>query len=87
MQEPKRSAPRRAFTLELDSESGIKKVTVPNGDHRLLLEGTIGSLKHAKFVEDSVLELAGTGGVLRIDLSREDLAKPNKPPLKVDGGR
>ncbi len=39
------------------------------------MEGTIGSLKRAEFVEDSVLELVGTNGVLRVDLSGKDLAK------------
>jgi hypothetical protein len=46
------------------------------------MEGTIGALKYAEFVEDTVLELVGTGGVLRVDLSREDLAKPS-PKLQV----
>jgi hypothetical protein len=43
-----------------------------------MMEGTIGALKHAEFVEDAVLELVGTNGVLRVDLSREDLAKPSQ---------
>jgi len=64
----------RVFTVELDSGSSLRRVTVPNGAGRLLLEGTIGQLKHAEFVEDEVLELTGTGGVLCVDLSREDLA-------------
>ncbi|MGA1975698.1 MAG: hypothetical protein ABSG92_08685 [Conexivisphaerales archaeon] len=35
-------------------------------------------MKHAEFVEDAVLELVGTGGVLMVDLSREDVAKPSQ---------
>ena len=37
------------------------------------MEGTLGSLEKAMFVEDSVLELVGTAGTLRVDLSMEDL--------------
>jgi len=53
----------------------VKRLNVPNGTQRVLMEGTIGSLRHAGFVEDTVLELEGTEGVLRVDLSMEDLAK------------
>jgi hypothetical protein len=63
----------RVFTVELDSGSDLKKVSVPNGNRRILLEGTIGALRKAEFLEDSILELQGSGGVLRVDLSREDL--------------
>ena len=69
----KRAAKGRVFTIELDSGDALKKVSVPNGPQRLLLEGTIGSLRHAGFVEDSILELVGTKGSLRVDLSRKDL--------------
>ena len=65
----------RAFIIELDSGDCLKKVTVPNGNQRILIEGTIGKLKRAEFVEDLVLELVGSGGVIRVDLSREDLAR------------
>ena len=65
----------RAFVIELDSGDCLKKVSIPNGNQRILIEGTIGKLKRAEFVEDLVLELVGAGGVLRVDLAREDLAK------------
>jgi hypothetical protein len=68
----------RIFSIELDSGNDLKKVSVPNGSRRILLEGTIGTLREAMFVEDSVLQLVGSGGVLRVDLSREDLAKTTR---------
>ena len=71
----------RVFSVELDSGSDVRKLSVPNGSQRIMMEGTIGALRHAGFVEDSVLELVGTAGILRVDLSREDLAreKPRRP--------
>ena len=69
----KRGLKGRVFSIELDSGNALKKVSVPNGKQRVLLEGTIGSLEHARFVEDAILELIGTDGVLRVDLSKEDL--------------
>ena len=75
MSEERRRVAGRVFTVELNSGKGLRRVSVPNGPGRFLMEGSIGSLKRAEFVEDSVLELVGSGGVLRVDLSREDLAK------------
>lgn len=66
---------RRAFTIELNSKTDVERVMVPNGVGGFLVEGTIGALKHADFVEDSVLELTGTRGTLRVDLSMDDLAR------------
>jgi len=77
MSETKRSEKERVFTVELHSTSDVKNVTVENAAQRIVMEGTIGALRHAEFVEDTVLELAGTRGVLRIDLAREDLVKPS----------
>ena len=73
--EEKRTITRRVFTIELDSGDALKKVSVPNGTQRIFLQGTIGSLKHARFLEGSILELFGTEGVLRVDLSKEDLER------------
>ena len=61
----------RVFTVELNSGTDLKKVNIQNGTERVLVEGTIGVLKRAAFVEGTVLEVAGTDGVLRVDLSKE----------------
>jgi hypothetical protein len=76
MLEAKRNGKERVFTVELNSRSDMKNLIVQNRAQHVLMEGTIGILKHAEFVEDTVLELIGTRGVLRLDLTREDLAKP-----------
>jgi len=65
----------RIFNIELNSRNELKRLDLPSGAQHILVEGTIGVLNHAEFVEDAVLELVGTGGVLRVDLSPEDLAK------------
>jgi hypothetical protein len=77
------AANKRGFSIELDSGSDLKRLSVPNGTQRILMEGTIGALKRVEFVEDSVLELVGSNGVLRVDLSREDLSKP---PTRLQRG-
>jgi len=84
MSDAKQSRKERVFTVELNSGSDLRKVNVPNGTQRILVEGTIGTLEHARFVEDTVLELVGSGGVLRVDLAREDLEKPSRRELESD---
>jgi hypothetical protein len=83
MSEMKQDRQERVFTVELNSKNDVKNLSVQNGIQRTVIEGTIGALKHAEFVEDTVLELTGTRGVLRVDLSMEDLAKR---PHQREGG-
>jgi len=65
----------RAFSIELDSGSDLRRVNIPNGNQRILMEGTLGALRSVGFVENSVLEVTGSNGILRVDLSMEDLTK------------
>jgi len=66
---------RRVFSVELNSGDDLLRVNVPNRSQRIMVEGTIGALKRAEFVEDAVLELVGTNGTLRVDLTKSDLTK------------
>ena len=75
---------KRAFTIELNSKTDIERVMVPNGAGGFLIEGTIGTLKHVGFVENSVLELTGTKGTLRVDLSVDDLTRHSRKEGKQD---
>ena len=50
----------RSFSIELKSKVNLKNITL-NDDSRenAVIEGTIGKLEHAGFVEDMVLEVRG----------------------------
>jgi len=64
----------RFFSLELESKANVKSVTMPNGGlENVLIEGTIGRLRHATFVDDVVLEVLCDKGVLRINLTRDEI--------------
>jgi hypothetical protein len=54
----------RVFSVELEAGNDLKKVSIPYGAQRLLMDGTIGTLKRVDIVEDSVLGLTGSSGVL-----------------------
>jgi hypothetical protein len=74
----------RMFTIELKSKKDVKNVSLDGGE-KVLIEGSIGSLKGARFLEDLILEVIGSNGELRIDLAMRDLELPKQSgELKKD---
>ena len=70
---PKRNGKdERMFAIELKSKTGMKTVCMDRDD-RLLIEGSIGLFKRARFLEGIILEVIGSNGELRIDLAMSDL--------------
>ena len=66
----------RSFSIELNSKVNIKNITLNNDSHEnAVIEGTIGELEHAEFVEDMVLEILGKKGVLRIDIGENEIKR------------
>ncbi len=66
----------RSFSVELKPDVNLRHIAF-NQDSRenALIEGSIGELEHARFVEDMVLEILGRKGVLRIDISEDEITK------------
>jgi len=66
----------RSFSVELKPKVNLRHIAF-NRDSRenALIEGSIGELEHAEFVEDMVLEILGRKGVLRIDISENEIAR------------
>jgi hypothetical protein len=77
----------RMFSIELISKGDVKNISL-DGDEKVLIEGSIGSLIHARFLDDIVLEVIGTNGELRVDLGVDELRlHPHKSEgPKEDGG-
>jgi hypothetical protein len=64
----------RFFSVELKSKVSLKNVTLTNGgEENVLVEGSIGELQHAEFSEGIILEVVGDKGVLRINISPDDI--------------
>lgn len=69
----------RFFSVELKSKADLKSITLENGSQdSVLVEGTIGELVQAMFVEDVILEIVGAKGTLRINLKATELKSPEK---------
>ena len=66
----------RVFSLELKSKADLKSVSIPNGARdNVLVEGTIGELVQIGFAEGIVLEILGDKGVLRIDVTEDEVTQ------------
>ena len=64
------------FSIEMNSNKHVKHISVSNESHdRVLFEGSLGELEELSMIEGAVLEVRGANGVLRIDLSEEELRK------------
>ncbi len=78
---------KRMFTIELRSKSDVKNLSL-DGDENIFIEGSLGILKRAQFVEDLVLEIIGSNGVLRVDLGVNDLhLQPHKAVGSMENRR
>ena len=72
-----------SFSIELISRDQIKRVSLPDGSgDRLMVEGYLGELIDIELVEDILLEIKGTGGIIRIELSRKELENALKGKKK-----
>jgi hypothetical protein len=65
-----------AFSIEMNSKKHVKHISVSDEPHdRVLFEGSLGELEEVFMVEGAVLEIKGANGILRIDLSEDELQK------------
>ena len=74
-----RNLTERFFSIELKSKANLKNMTLANGSHEnVLVEGSLGNLRRAEFSDDLILEVAGDKGVLRINLSPDEIKLKEK---------
>jgi hypothetical protein len=68
----------------MKSKQYVKNISISNEPHdRVLFEGNLGKLLEISLVEGDVLELIGVNGVLRINLSKEQLLESIKNASQV----
>jgi hypothetical protein len=64
----------KSFSIELKAKEYIKTINLTNGvAESVVIEGTIGQFLNAEFAEDVMLEIVGKKGILRIDLSPDQI--------------
>jgi len=69
-----RKESRHCFSIELRSKEFLRNLMISDRTgETVLLEGFLGELEEMSLVEGGLLEVRGSNGVLRIDVSEEDL--------------
>ena len=65
---------KHSFSIQLKKKDYVKNVSL--GDETdVLFEGYLGELMSLGLIEEAVVEIKGSNGVLRIDLTRAQLMK------------
>jgi hypothetical protein len=71
-----KKAEKHTFSIELKSKEYLKLVAMPNGARdNVLLEGFLGDLVVIDLVEGAMLEIQGTNGSFKMDLTEEELTR------------
>lgn len=67
---------KHTFSVSLEKEDGLKNLGIGSEfGPKVEIEGNLGTLKAINFVENAILEIRGSGGILRIDLDRDAFEK------------
>jgi hypothetical protein len=63
-----------SFSIEMKSKKYVKNISISEEDYnRVLFEGFLGDLEILSLIEGRMLEVRGSNGILRIDLSEDEL--------------
>ncbi len=67
---------QHGFSVELDNKEHVKRFFILNGSgERVLFEGFLGELEGISLVEGLMLEVRGSNGILRMDMTEEELRR------------
>ena len=62
------------FSVEIESQKHLTNVSISNNSReRVLIEGFLGDFSEIEMIEDVLIQFKGAYGVLRIDLSEDEL--------------
>ncbi len=73
---------RHSFSVQMGSTESILSLVINRKRDRVFIEGELGLLEGAEYVEGRVLIITGENGVLRIDICRETLMSALNPREK-----
>jgi hypothetical protein len=77
-----------SFSVEMKSKLYVKTISISDESHdRVLFEGNLGELVESSLVEDDVLEIKGSNGILRLGLTLNQLREIIKKAELVMSGR
>ena len=75
----------RSFSIELSYDKHKLSTLSTDVHDGVLIEGTLGTLQHATFVEPEILEVKCSCGVLRVNLRRSEITIIETANKRVGG--
>lgn len=67
-----------SFSIQMDSKGDLSHVSLTDEPEGVLITGKLGALVDISLEEEVMLEIKGKQGILRIDLTKEELGRINK---------
>jgi hypothetical protein len=72
----KKNGTSHLFSIELVSRDHLKCLILPiKNDAKVLIEGFLGDIEEIGIIEGLMLEINGSKGTLKMDLSEEEISK------------
>jgi hypothetical protein len=76
-----------SFSIELKSEHSVKRMSFLDEENgHVFFEGFLGELKNVSMVEGVMLEIEGINGVLKLDITEQDMEKSFSAKSSEQGG-
>jgi hypothetical protein len=74
-----RKETERSFSIELKSRANLTNFALGEGSQeKVIIEGTLGRLQRASISDCVVLEVVGDNGVLRINVTKDEIREEGK---------
>jgi hypothetical protein len=75
-----------SFSIEMKSEQYVRRMSFLDKETgTVFFEGFLGELKNVAMVEGVMLEIEGENGVLKLDITQQEMKK-SLAPKKANGG-
>jgi hypothetical protein len=77
-----------SFSIEMKSRDSVKTMSFSDKkeNENVFFEGFLGKLNHVYLVEDIMLEIEGKNGILKLDITKNEMKKclvPTKTSVEV----
>jgi hypothetical protein len=71
-----KKAKEHSFSIEMKSENCVRRMSFFDKENgHVFFEGFLGKLKKIVIVEDVMLEIEGKNGVIKLDITRQEIEK------------
>lgn len=72
-----------SFSIEMKSKDAVKNLTlIEKENDNVFFEGFLGKLRNVDMVEDIMLEIEGQNGILKLDITSQEIEKVVSPKKK-----